>query len=178
MAEPSFPLHSSHRLREEHVGLHRARLSQMLYLFLREKERQSASWGGAERERETQNPKQAPDSEPSAQRPTRGSNSRAMRSRHEPKADAQPAEAPGRPTARLSLARHRGHQHSPGGGAGPAGGRPTSTILPFLSFLRFTPWTCAAYSNSKETLKISVYWPRAQASIHQEAAFPVGLCFR
>ena len=40
-------------------------------LFLRE----SVSREGAERERETQNRKQAPGSEPSAQSPTRGSNS-------------------------------------------------------------------------------------------------------
>ena len=44
------------------------------YLFLRERERerQSTSRGGAERE--TQNPKQVPGSELSAQNPTRGSN--------------------------------------------------------------------------------------------------------
>ena len=42
-----------------------------VYLFLREK--QSMSWGGAERERETQNSKQVPGSELSAQSPTWGS---------------------------------------------------------------------------------------------------------
>ena len=39
-----------------------------VYLFLRQ--RQSMNGGGAERERETQNRKQAPGSEPSAQSPT------------------------------------------------------------------------------------------------------------
>ena len=38
------------------------------------------SRGGAERERETQNPKQTPDSELSAQRPTWGSNLGTVRS--------------------------------------------------------------------------------------------------
>ena len=42
-----------------------------VYLFLR----QSMNRGGAERERETQNRKQAPGSEPLAESPTRGSNS-------------------------------------------------------------------------------------------------------
>ena len=44
-------------------------------IYFREREKQSMSGGGAERERETQNPKEAPGSEPSAQSPTRGSNS-------------------------------------------------------------------------------------------------------
>ena len=42
----------------------------------RERERDSMSGGGAERERETQNLKQVPGSELSAQRPRRGLNSR------------------------------------------------------------------------------------------------------
>ena len=46
------------------------------------------------RERETQNLKQAPGSELSTQSPTRGSNPRAVRSRPEPKSDAQPTEPP------------------------------------------------------------------------------------
>ena len=46
----------------------------------RERERQSVSGGGAEREREMQNPKQAPGAELSAQSPTRGSNSKTVRS--------------------------------------------------------------------------------------------------
>ena len=49
-------------------------------LFLKERERQSMSSGGAERERETQNPKQDPDSELSAQSPTWGSNPPTVRS--------------------------------------------------------------------------------------------------
>ena len=44
------------------------------YLFLRERERQSVSQEGAEREGETRNLKQAPGSELSTQIPTRGSN--------------------------------------------------------------------------------------------------------
>ena len=44
-------------------------------LFIFERERQSITRGGAERERETQNVKQAPDSELSAQSPTWGWNS-------------------------------------------------------------------------------------------------------
>ena len=39
--------------------------------------------GEGQRERETQNPKQVPGSELSAQSPTRGSNSRAVRSDHD-----------------------------------------------------------------------------------------------
>ena len=64
-------------------------------LFLRQ--RKSMNGGGAERERETQNRKQAPGSEPSAQNPTRGSNSRSARSWPEPKSDASPTEPSGRP---------------------------------------------------------------------------------
>ena len=55
------------------------------------------SRGGTEREGETQNPKQAPGSELSAQSPTRGSNSRTVRSWPEPKSDTQPTEPPRRP---------------------------------------------------------------------------------
>ena len=46
----------------------------------RERERERINGGGAERERETQNPKWVPGSELSAQSPTWGSNSRAVRS--------------------------------------------------------------------------------------------------
>ena len=53
--------------------------------------------GEVQRERETQNRKQAPGSEPAAQSLTRGSNSRTARSRPEPKSDAQPTEPPRRP---------------------------------------------------------------------------------
>ena len=49
--------------------------SAFLFYFW-DSERQSMNGGGAERERETQNRKQAPGSEPSAQSLTRGSNSR------------------------------------------------------------------------------------------------------
>ena len=62
-----------------------------------ERDRQSISRGGAERETETQNPKQAPGSELSAQSPTRGSNPQTVRSGPEPKSDAQPTEPPRRP---------------------------------------------------------------------------------
>ena len=52
--------------------------------------------GEGQRERETQNPKQAPGSEPSAQSPMRGLNSWTVRSSPEPKSDTQPTEAPRR----------------------------------------------------------------------------------
>ena len=51
-----------------------------VYLFLRETEKQRMSGGGAEREGETQNLKQAPGSELSAQSPTWGSDSGTVRS--------------------------------------------------------------------------------------------------
>ena len=59
------------------------------------------SRGGAEREREkeTQNLKQAPGSELSAQSPMRGSSSQTMRSRPEPKSKAQRTEPPGCPSS-------------------------------------------------------------------------------
>ena len=49
-------------------------------LFIFGTERDRARTGEGQRERETQNRKQAPGSEPSAQSPTRGSNSRTARS--------------------------------------------------------------------------------------------------
>ena len=58
-----------------------------VYLFLRNGERQSMM-GEGQRERETQNPKQAPGSKPSAKSPTRGSNSGTVRSRPRPKSEA------------------------------------------------------------------------------------------
>ena len=58
-----------------------------VYLFLKEREREHKQ-GKGKREKETQNLKQVPGSELSAQRPTWGSNSRAMRSRPEMKSDA------------------------------------------------------------------------------------------
>ena len=62
----------------------------------RERQRQRMSRGGW-RERETQNPKQAPGPELSTQSPTRGSNSWAVRSWPELKSDTQPTEPPRRP---------------------------------------------------------------------------------
>ena len=57
-----------------------------IYLFLRQRETKHER--GRVRERETQNLEQAPGSEPSAQIPTRGSNSWTMRSSPEPKSAA------------------------------------------------------------------------------------------
>ena len=51
----------------------------VLMLFILQRERQNTS-GGRGRARETQNPKQAPGSEPSAQSPTWGSNPGTVRS--------------------------------------------------------------------------------------------------
>ena len=59
-----------------------------MFIYFRERESTRMSWGGAERERETQNPKQALGSELSAQSPMRGSNPRTARSWPEPKPDA------------------------------------------------------------------------------------------
>ena len=61
-------------------------------MFIFERKRQSMSGGGAERE--TQNPKQAPGSESSAQNLTQGSNPQTVTSLPEPKSDAQLAEPP------------------------------------------------------------------------------------
>ena len=63
-----------------------------LLLFLRDKETESEQVRG--RERETQNPRQAPGSELSAQSLKWGSNSQATRSRPAPKSDAHPTEPP------------------------------------------------------------------------------------
>ena len=70
-----------------------------LYFWERERERQTdrVSRGGAEREGETQNSKQAPGSMLSAKRPKRGSNSQTVRSWPEPKSDTQPTEPPRHP---------------------------------------------------------------------------------
>ena len=52
-----------------------------LFIFERERDRERQNkWGGAESVRETQNLKQAPGSELSAQGPTQGLNSSAVRS--------------------------------------------------------------------------------------------------
>ena len=67
-----------------------------VYLFLRQRETER-EWGRGRERGETQNQKQAPGSELSAQSPTRGSNSRTVRSRPEVKSDAQPTEPPRRP---------------------------------------------------------------------------------
>ena len=70
-----------------------------VYLFLRE-----WAWAGeGQREGETQNPKQAPGSELSAQGPMRGLNSQTVRSWPKPKSDAQPTESPRRPYVFLFL---------------------------------------------------------------------------
>ena len=61
-------------------------------------DRDRAWVGEGLRERETQNPKQAPGSELSAQSPTQGSNSQTVRSWPEPKSVAQPTEPPRRPS--------------------------------------------------------------------------------
>ena len=51
-----------------------------MFLFIIERERDRASGGGAEREKDIQNPKQAPGSELAAQSLMRGLNSQAVRS--------------------------------------------------------------------------------------------------
>ena len=66
-------------------------------LFIFETERDRAWTGEGQRERETQNLKQAPGSEPSAQSPTRGSNSQTARWWPELKSDVEPTEPPRRP---------------------------------------------------------------------------------
>ena len=59
-------------------------------------------WSGeGQRGRETQNPKQAPGSELSAQSPTGGLNSQTARSRPEPKSDAYQLNHPSAPTGLL-----------------------------------------------------------------------------
>ena len=62
-------------------------------------ERDRVWTGQGQRERETQNSKQASGSELSVQSPTRGSNTQTVRSWPEPKSDAQPTEPPRRPLA-------------------------------------------------------------------------------
>ena len=57
-----------------------------------------------QREKETQNRKQAPGSEPSAQSPMRGSNSRTTTSWPELKSDAQPTGPPRCPENRFIVA--------------------------------------------------------------------------
>ena len=67
-------------------------LSFFLCLFTFERDRQSVSRGGAERERKTHNLKQDSGSELSAQSLTWGSNSGAVRSRPEPRPPRRTAE--------------------------------------------------------------------------------------
>ena len=50
----------------------------LMFIYFFERERQQGRWG--QRERETQNPKQAPGSELSAQSPTQDLNSQTVRS--------------------------------------------------------------------------------------------------
>ena len=68
-----------------------------MFIYFWERQRQNVS-GLGQREREAQNPKQAPGSELSAQSLTWGSNSRAVRSWAEPKSDAQLTEPPRHPS--------------------------------------------------------------------------------
>ena len=69
------------------------------FFFFRESKRA----GEGQRERETQNPKQASGSELSAQSPTGGSDSQAARAWPELKSDAQPTEPPRRPAKIFTL---------------------------------------------------------------------------
>ena len=68
-----------------------------MFLFIFETERDRAWAGEGQREGETQNLKWAPGCELSAQSPSRGSNSRSVRSWPELKLDAQPTEPPRHP---------------------------------------------------------------------------------
>ena len=63
-----------------------------MFIFERERERERAVEG--QRERKTQNPRQAPGSELSAQSPMWGSNPQTVRSGPEPKLGAEPTEPP------------------------------------------------------------------------------------
>ena len=66
----------------------------LMFIYFWESDWQHVSGVEAERGKERQNPKQAPGSELSAQSPTRGSNSRAVRSWPEWKSSAGPTEPP------------------------------------------------------------------------------------
>ena len=72
---------------------------------MEDRERESTSRGGR-RERETQNLKQDPGSELSAQSLTQGSNSQTGRSSPEPKSDAQLTEPPRSPNPLLTFNGH------------------------------------------------------------------------
>ena len=70
----------AHGVVEKPLGIFQKK-SVNVCLFLREKERETEhEWGEGQRERETQNLKQAPGSELSAQKPTRSSGSPTVRS--------------------------------------------------------------------------------------------------
>ena len=73
----------------------KAILNFLMFIYFWERQRVS---GKGQKERETQNPKQAPGSELSAQSPTWGS-----RSWPEPKLDAYPTELPRRPSSQSFL---------------------------------------------------------------------------
>ena len=82
-----------------------------MFTYFLEAERDRAWVGEEQRERETQNPKQAPDSELSAQRPMRGSNSWTVRSWPGPKSDASPTEPPRCPYIFFIQSSIDGHLH-------------------------------------------------------------------
>ena len=69
----------------------------LTFIHFWETERDRVWEGEEQRERETQNVKQAPGSEPPAQSPTQGSNPPTARSWPEPKSDTEPTEPPRRP---------------------------------------------------------------------------------
>ena len=68
---------------------------------MRDRETEQEQGRGTERKGDTQDPKQAPGREPSAQSPGQGSNSRTARSGPEPKSDARPSD-PGAPARHFS----------------------------------------------------------------------------
>ena len=70
----------------------------LFFLRWRERHTHRVQVGEGRREREAQNLKQAPGSEPSARSPTWGLNSQTARSWPEPKSDAQPTEPLRRPS--------------------------------------------------------------------------------
>ena len=65
-------------------------------MFIFERDRDRAWTEEGQRERETQNIKQAPGSELSAQSLTQGLNPRTVRSQPEPRPDTQPSKPPRR----------------------------------------------------------------------------------
>ena len=80
----------------------------LMFIHFWETERDRVWAGeGAERERETQNPKQAPGAERLAQSPMRGSNSQTARSWPEPKSDTQPTQPPRHPPPTSAMFKSR-----------------------------------------------------------------------